>query len=172
MTSIKRNTSNSKRKNRPEDLDYTVCIGRISPKFSGVQNAMKTLCWVRESCVSYVEDSVKNCRFCGGKIQSDAFVCPHCQKTLRKSEGDSSQNSGGSGSIRLDEWSKFRVPAWVMYLVIALSAFTLYIMVTGAFKPKPVNNPDAQKTNDEDKTTMLRVLEISSNKDLGKGIKS
>ena len=69
---------------------------------------------------------VKRCRFCGEKIQADASRCEHCGKTLKKQQETDRE---GAGLTNLDSWKNKSVPSWVMYLVLAITALCVILMV-------------------------------------------
>lgn len=81
----------------------------------------------------------KQCRFCGGKISSDAYECEHCGKTLRKRA-----ESETTGLTNIDSWKKKSVPAWVMYLVCGFFLFCLILLFVQA------GDQDEEKKNGDE----------------------
>lgn len=67
------------------------------------------------------------CRFCGGKIASDAFECQHCGKVLRKRPNQESEEEK-KGLTNLNSWSGKSIPPWLMYLVVAFFLFCLVVL--------------------------------------------
>ncbi|MDG1875477.1 MAG: hypothetical protein P8J27_16315 [Mariniblastus sp.] len=77
----------------------------------------------------------KQCRFCGGKITSDAYDCEHCGKALRKRT-----EPEASGLTNINSWKNKSVPSWVMYLVVGFFLFCLILL----FVKKDDRKNDAQ----------------------------
>ena len=69
---------------------------------------------------------MKRCRYCGGKILDDAEQCEHCGKMLRESKSDMAETAG---LTNLDAWEKKSVPAWLLYLVVALFLLLLAVLI-------------------------------------------
>ena len=70
---------------------------------------------------------MRRCPFCGEKIPTDAEQCEHCGKTLVKRQEES---EGNPRLVSIDSWEGKRVPAWVMYLVIAMGLLCLWLFLT------------------------------------------
>lgn len=83
------------------------------------------------------------CRFCGAKIKKDTVVCAHCGKTL-VIESDSSGSTVGR-----DSWEQKTVPAWVMYLVIAIGIGLLALYFADSFREPPAKQPGGQQQNSQ-----------------------
>ena len=72
---------------------------------------------------------MNQCRYCGQKIQVGAPECEHCGKTLVKQKAD---EESGVGLTNIESWQGKSVPAWVMYLVLAIFAvFVVLLIVKG-----------------------------------------
>ena len=80
--------------------------------------------------------STKHCRFCGGKVFSDAVECKHCGKTLAvKKNADHDEQIG---LTNINSWEGKMVPSWVMYAVVAFGLFLLFLFVLqGWWDPAP-----------------------------------
>ena len=87
---------------------------------------------------------MKRCPFCGEKIFSDASECKHCGKSLSKS----SEDKPGKSSVVLESWEGKRVPAWLMYLLVALALLSVWVVMSKGCS-------DAQeRSKSEDETTL------------------
>ena len=79
------------------------------------------------------------CRFCGGKIVSDAVSCEHCGKQLRKSADPQAVQRRATN---LESWKGRTIPAWLMCLVVGFFLACLVIMFLDAgTDPKPAQPP-------------------------------
>lgn len=73
---------------------------------------------------------IKRCRFCAGKVQSDATDCEHCGKVLVKKADD---GKGKQSLNDLEAWKGKSVPAWVMYAVAAFLLFVIGVIIAIGF---------------------------------------
>ncbi len=79
------------------------------------------------------------CRFCGGKILSDATTCEHCGKQLRKPVKLEDEPLSVSN---IESWKGKTIPPWLMYLVVGIFLACFVIMFLDAgYDPEPAKPP-------------------------------
>ena len=85
------------------------------------------------------------CRFCAGKVASDAFDCKHCGKELRKRA--KTEEDEKTGLTNINSWSGKAIPPWLMYLVVGFFLFCLVILFVdaGTDKDAKPKSPDANQ---------------------------
>ena len=64
-------------------------------------------------------------------IQTGTAECEHCGKTLIRKSDESDEKAS---LIGLDSWQQKKVPAWLMYAVVALGLFCLVLMYSRGCK--------------------------------------
>ena len=85
------------------------------------------------------------CRFCGGKVPSDASSCEHCGKQLRKPETVDEQERPRLNN--LESWKGTTIPSWLMFLVVGIFLACFVIMfLDAAPDPEPVRTPAPEAT--------------------------
>ena len=88
----------------------------------------------------------KRCRFCAEMIDSEDHECRHCGKVLVK---NSAVDRDGTSVVSLDSWSQKSIPAWVMYVAVAVCLFCIWVMYSqGCDKNEKRNEDAAQETQD------------------------
>jgi len=93
-----------------------------------------------------------HCRFCGGKIASDASTCSHCGKTLRSSDEEAKE------AVRLthiDSWQNKSIPSWVMYLVVAFFLACLALMIYKGYDKDQPASPERKKAEPNEQARLL-----------------
>ncbi len=96
---------------------------------------------------------MNRCPFCGEKITVGAESCEHCNKSLVKRDGQ--QTGSGAGLTNLNKWEKKTVPAWVMYAVLAFTAFCVYLMIVRGCESPQQPQPESRIDNREPGETAL-----------------
>lgn len=87
------------------------------------------------------------CRFCGGKIVSDAISCEHCGKQLRKSADPQPEQRRVTN---IESWKGKTIPSWLMYLIVGFFLACFVIMFLDAnTDPKPAQPPDTSPQTDQ-----------------------
>ena len=88
------------------------------------------------------------CRFCGGKITSDATSCEHCGKQLRKTESADDERTRLNN---IESWKGKTIPTWLMLLVVGifLACFVIMFLDAGS-DPKPAQPPAPETSQPAD----------------------
>ena len=89
---------------------------------------------------------MKRCPFCGEKILGDATECKHCGKSLSKEAHD----KPGKSSVDLESWEGKTIPAWLMYLLVALALLSVWVVMAKGCR-------DAQEKSESDRETAINL---------------
>ena len=94
---------------------------------------------------------MKHCPYCGKKIYADAKECRHCEKSLVKDAGENGDKKQALTSPKA--YSEKTVPAWLMYVLVALTLFACYTMFANGCEDEA--NDSAPENSSEESTTLF-----------------
>lgn len=97
---------------------------------------------------------MKRCPYCGQKITVDAAQCKHCGKQVRKVK----ESDSAAGMTSLKTYEEKRVPAWVMYGVVAMAIFCCVLMGLKGCESAPASDTSKETSEQAELNTVPSII--------------